>query len=111
MTGFTTESPSKQFVILAESGRCENLLQALEIRTARGYRVVQCWSSTGGQGFAGLGGNLPMTYVLLQKTEKLRRSSQEAVSAASPRKVLVALPCRVPSQTSTADRIRLSLLP
>jgi len=69
MTGFTTESPNKQFVILAETGRCENLLQALEIRAARGYRVVQCWAGAGGQGFAGLPGNFPMTYVLLQKAE------------------------------------------
>ncbi len=28
MAGFTTESPSKRFVILAEPGKCENLLQA-----------------------------------------------------------------------------------
>jgi hypothetical protein len=67
MTGFTTESPSKQFVILAESGVCENLLQALEIRVAHGYRVVQCWGSGGGQGFLGAGSGLGTTYVLLEK--------------------------------------------
>jgi len=68
MTGFTTESPGKRFVILAESGRCENLLQALETRSAHGYRVVQCWGSGGGQGLFG-GAGLSMTYVLLEKTE------------------------------------------
>ena len=67
MAGFTTESPSKRFVILAESGRCENLLQALETRVAHNYRIVQCWGSGGGQGFLG-GGNIAMTYVLLEKT-------------------------------------------
>lgn len=66
MAGFTTESPNKRFVILAESGRCENLLQALEIRIAAGYRIVQCWGSRGALGFLG-GGNVPMTYVLLEK--------------------------------------------
>jgi len=66
MAGFTTESPSKKFVILAESGRCENLLQALETRIAAGYRIVQCWG-TGGQGVMGAPGNV-MTYVLLEKT-------------------------------------------
>jgi hypothetical protein len=67
MTGFTTESPSKRFVILAESGRCESLLQALETRTANGYRVVQCWGVGGGQGLFGGAGNVPLTYVLLEK--------------------------------------------
>jgi hypothetical protein len=67
MTGFTTESPSKRFVILAESGKCENLLQALETRAIHGYRVVQCWGVGGGQGLRGAGGNLAMTYVLLEK--------------------------------------------
>ena len=67
MTGFTTESPSKKFVILAESGRCENLLQALEVRAANGYRVVQCWSAGSGPGFVFGGGNIPMTFVLLEK--------------------------------------------
>jgi hypothetical protein len=62
MAGFTTESPSKRFVILAESGRCENLLQALETRVAHDYRIVQCWGSGGGWG------NIGMTYVLLEKT-------------------------------------------
>jgi hypothetical protein len=66
MVGFTTESPSKRFVILAESGRCETLLQALETRVAAGYRVVQCWGTGGSQGFLG-GGNVTMTYVLLEK--------------------------------------------
>lgn len=66
MAGFTTESPNKKFVILAESGRCESLLQALEIRSAAGYRVVQCWGSGGGQGLFG-GGNIAMTYVLMEK--------------------------------------------
>lgn len=66
MAGFTTESPSKRFVILAESGRCENLLQALETRVAAGYRIVQCWGSGGGQGAFGTPGNT-MTYVLLEK--------------------------------------------
>ena len=64
MTGFTTESPNKKFVILADSGRFENLLQALETRAANGYRVVQCWASGGGQGF---GSSNTMTYVLLEK--------------------------------------------
>jgi len=68
MTGFTTESPSKRFVLLAESGRCENLLQALETRTANGYRVVQCWGVGGGPGFVGGVGGAAMTYVLLEKT-------------------------------------------
>ncbi len=67
MTGFTTESPSKKFVILAESGRCETLLKALETRAANGYRVVQCWGAGGGQGIFGSGGNPAMTYVLLEK--------------------------------------------
>lgn len=67
MAGFTTESPGKKFVILADSGRYENLLQALETRAAHGYRVVQCWSSGGGQGFIG-GAGYAMTYVLLEKT-------------------------------------------
>jgi hypothetical protein len=66
MAGFTTESPSKKFVILAESGRCETLLQALETRVANGYRVVQCWGSGGGQGLLGVANNT-MTYVLLEK--------------------------------------------
>ena len=61
MAGFTTESPSKRFVILSESGRCENLLQALEVRTSHGYRIVQCWGSGGGMG------GTPMTFVLLEK--------------------------------------------
>ena len=65
MAGFTTESPSKRFVILAEPGKCENLLHALEIRVTNGYRVVQCWGSGGGQGF--LGGASNTTYVLLEK--------------------------------------------
>lgn len=64
MAGFTTESPSKRFVILAESGRCENLLQALEKRVASGYRIVQCWGSGGGQGMMG---SNAFTYVLLEK--------------------------------------------
>jgi hypothetical protein len=68
MAGFTTESPSKQFVILAESGRCENLLQALETRAANGYRVVQCWGSGSGQGLLGSSSNT--TYVLLEKIDK-----------------------------------------
>ena len=66
MTGFTTESPSKRFVILAESGKCENLLKALETRTANGFRLVQCWGVGGGQGLAG-GGSVAMTYVLMEK--------------------------------------------
>jgi hypothetical protein len=65
MAGFTTESPSKRFVILAESGKCENLLQALEIRAKHGYRVVQCWASGGGQGLFSSTGT--MNYVLLEK--------------------------------------------
>lgn len=68
MTGFTTESPSKRYVILAESGKCENLLQALETRTANGYRVLQCWGVGVGQGFLGGGVNAAMTYVLMEKT-------------------------------------------
>jgi hypothetical protein len=68
VTGFTTESPSKRFVILAESGRCETLLQALETRTANGYRVVQCWGVGGGQGTFGGGGGLAMTYVRLERS-------------------------------------------
>jgi hypothetical protein len=76
MTGFTTESPSKRFVILAESGRCENLLQALETRAANGYRVVQCWGVGGGQGFVGAGGNLAMTYVLLEKSKDPARRAR-----------------------------------
>jgi hypothetical protein len=64
MAGFTTESPSKRFVILAESGRCESLLQALEIRAEHGYRVVQCWGS-GGQGL--FSSPSTMTYVLLER--------------------------------------------
>jgi hypothetical protein len=67
MAGFTTESPSKRFVILAESGRCDSLLQALETRTANGYRVVQCWGVKDGQGFLGGGVNAAMTYVLMEK--------------------------------------------
>ena len=69
MTGFTTESPSKKFVLLAESGRCESLLQALETRTAAGYRVVQCWGASGGgpQGLFWGGGSPGMTYVLMEK--------------------------------------------
>jgi len=67
MAGFTSESPSGRFVILAESGRCENLLQALEIRVAAGYRVVQCWGSGGAQGFLGVGASVTMSYVLLEK--------------------------------------------
>jgi hypothetical protein len=67
MTGFTTVSPSKRFVILAESGRCENLLRALETRVAAGYRVVQCWGTGGGQGILGAAGNVTLTYVLLEK--------------------------------------------
>ena len=69
MTGFTTESPSKRFVVLAESGRCENLLKALETRTAAGYRVVQCWGVGGMQGLLAAPANLAMTYVLLEKTK------------------------------------------
>jgi hypothetical protein len=65
MAGFTAESPSKRFVILAESGKCENLLQALEIRAEHGYRVVQCWASGGGQGL--FSSPSAMTYVLLEK--------------------------------------------
>ena len=68
MTGFTTESPTKRFVILAESGRCENLVKALETRAAAGYRVVQCWGAGGTQGFIGSPGNIAMTYVLLEKS-------------------------------------------
>jgi hypothetical protein len=68
MTGFTTESPGKRFVILAESGKCEDLLQALETRAANGYRVVQCWGSGGAQGFLGGGGGASMTYVLMERT-------------------------------------------
>jgi len=75
MTGFTTESPSRRFVIMAETGRCENLLQALEIRVEAGYRVVQCWGSGGAQGFPG---GVPMTYVLLEKTGRPRSGSQRA---------------------------------
>ena len=67
MTGFTTESPNKRFVLLAESGRCENLLQALETRTAKGYRVLQAWGAGGGQGSLGGGVNAAMTYVLMEK--------------------------------------------
>jgi len=67
MTGFTTESPSKRFVILAESGKCESLLRALETRTANGYRIVQCWGARDGQGTLGGGGNVAMTYVLMEK--------------------------------------------
>lgn len=73
MTGFTTESPSKRFVILAESGRCETLLKALETRVASGYRVVQCWGVGGGQSFPAPPGNLPMTYVLLEKVQRTAR--------------------------------------
>jgi hypothetical protein len=80
MTGFTTESPTKRFVILAESGRCENLLQALDTRAAAGYRVVQCWGVGGGQPFIGTGGNLAMTYVLL---EKVKIPAQRAKGSAS----------------------------
>jgi hypothetical protein len=79
MTGFTTESPSKRFVILAESGRCENLVQALEVRAANGYRVVQCWGAGGGQGFVG-GGNIPMTYVLLEKAGTTSRRAKGTAS-------------------------------
>jgi hypothetical protein len=68
MAGFTTESPSKRFVILAEPGKCENLLEALEIRVAAGYRIVQCWGSGGGQSMMGAPGNA-MTYVLLEKMD------------------------------------------
>lgn len=67
MAGFTAESPGRRFVILAESGRCENLLQDLEIRMAAGYRVVQCWESGGAQGFPGVGASVAMTYALLEK--------------------------------------------
>ena len=73
MAGFTTESPSKRFVILSESGRCENLLQALEIRATHGYRVVQCWGSAGPQGFPG---GVSMTYVLLEKAGRRRSGGQ-----------------------------------
>ena len=75
MTGFTTESPGGRFVIMAESGRCENLLQALEIRAEAGYRVVQCWGSVGPQGFPG---GVSMTYVLLEKTSRRRSGGQRA---------------------------------
>jgi hypothetical protein len=68
MAGFTAESPSKRFVILAESGKCESLLQALETRTANGYRVVQCWGSGGAPGFLGGVGGASMTYVLMERT-------------------------------------------
>ncbi|MGH9919547.1 MAG: hypothetical protein ACRD6W_11875 [Nitrososphaerales archaeon] len=68
MAGFTTESPSKRFVILAEVGRCESLLQALETRTANGYRVVQCWGVKDGQAFLGAELNAATTYVLMEKT-------------------------------------------
>ena len=71
MTGFTTESPSKRFVILSESGRCENLLQALEVRASHGYRIVQCWGSGGGMG------GTPMTFVLLEKVEAGVRGSRK----------------------------------
>jgi len=67
MTGFTAESPSKRFVILAESGRCEDLLKALETRTANGYRVLQCWGMGAGQAFLAGGGGTAMTYVLMEK--------------------------------------------
>ena len=67
MAGFTTESPNKRFVILAESGKCESLLQALETRAAAGYLVVQCWGVGGGQGLLGGGVNIAMTYVLMEK--------------------------------------------
>jgi hypothetical protein len=67
MAGFTTESPNKRFVILAESGRCESLLQALETRVANGYRVVQCWGSGASQGF--LGAATSMTFVMLEKVD------------------------------------------
>ncbi len=66
MAGFTTESPSKRFVILAESGRCETLLQALDTRAAHGYRVVQCWGV--GQGFLGSPGGAT-TFVLMEKAD------------------------------------------
>lgn len=66
MTGFTTESRSKRFVLLAESGKGESLLEAMETRTAKGYRVVQCWGVTYGQGFLG-GVGAAMTYVLMEK--------------------------------------------
>lgn len=79
MTGFTTESPSKQFVLLAESGRCENLLQALEVRAANGYRVLQCWGEGGGQGFIAGGSAVPMTYILLEKAP-MRRAKGSAPS-------------------------------
>jgi len=69
MTGFTTESPSKRFVILAESGRCESLLKAVETRTAAGYRVVQCWGVGGMQSLLASPANPAMTYVLLEKTK------------------------------------------
>lgn len=65
MAGFTTESPSKRFVILAESGRCESLLQALDTRAAKGYRVVQCWGV--GQGALGGTAGATTTYVLMEK--------------------------------------------
>ena len=77
MTGFTTESPNKRFVILAESGRCEHLLQALETREANGYRIVQCWGTggAGGAGFVNVG-SIPMTYVLMQKPQIGERRSK-----------------------------------
>ena len=68
VTGFTSESPNKQFVILADSGKCENLLEALEIRKKAGYRVVQCWGSGAAQGLLGTTGNMT-TYVLLEKAD------------------------------------------
>jgi hypothetical protein len=77
MTGFTTESPSKRFVLLAESGKCENLMQALETRTTNGYRVVQCWGLGEAAGFLG-GGGAPMTYVLMERTGQLASSAEPA---------------------------------
>lgn len=76
MAGFTTESPGKRFVILSESGRCENLLQALEVRAAHGYRVVQCWGSGGGIG------TIPMTMVLLERTVATERKAKGRSSSA-----------------------------
>jgi hypothetical protein len=81
MAGFTTESPNKKFVILAESGKCENLLQALETRAAHGYRVVQCWGVAGGQGFVVGASNLAMTYVLMEKEKVAVQRPKSSVSS------------------------------
>lgn len=69
MAGFTTESPSKRFVLLAESGKGESLMEALETRTAKGYRVIQCWGVGDAQGLAGGGIASTVTYVLMEKAD------------------------------------------